>query len=122
MPQRKNIHRVGKITVQPVPDAAFKPMTLEQLKAYEFGVDYGEEYFARAAERVKAAMEPFDLNKHRPEGKTIVVIPPKSEEQLRHERAVEMGRKGGKARAKSLSAKRRKQIAEMGAEARWKKS
>jgi hypothetical protein len=35
--------------------------------------------------------------------------------------AVELGRKGGRARAKSVSAKRRKQIAETAAATRWKK-
>jgi hypothetical protein len=35
--------------------------------------------------------------------------------------AVELGRKGGLARAKSVSAKRRKQIAEKAAASRWKK-
>ena len=34
--------------------------------------------------------------------------------------ASEMGRKGGKNRAKKLSKKRRSDIARMGAEARWK--
>jgi len=34
--------------------------------------------------------------------------------------AVALGRMGGKARAKSMSAKRRKQIAKKAAESRWK--
>ncbi len=34
--------------------------------------------------------------------------------------AVELGRRGGKARAKRLSARRRKQIASMGARALWR--
>jgi hypothetical protein len=33
--------------------------------------------------------------------------------------AVELGRKGGKARAKSISAERRKEIARLAAEKRW---
>lgn len=36
--------------------------------------------------------------------------------------AVEMGRKGGKARAKSMSKKRRSEIAKKAVAARWKKS
>ena len=36
--------------------------------------------------------------------------------------AVELGRKGGKARAKKLTAEQRSQIAKMAARERWKKS
>jgi hypothetical protein len=48
----------------------------------------------------------------------------KEKEQTRSpisEAAAAMGRKGGPARAKKLSAKRRKEIAKEGAQARWGK-
>ena len=48
------------------------------------------------------------------------------EEQEKNEHAVALGRlgglKGGKARAKKLSAKKRKEIAKKAANTRWKKS
>jgi len=48
-----------------------------------------------------------------------------SEAELKNQAAVELGRlgglKGGKARAKVLSAKRRKEIARKAAQARWNK-
>jgi hypothetical protein len=51
---------------------------------------------------------------------------PTPEEQGKDPAAVSLGRrgglKGGKARAKSLSAKRRAEIAKAAAEARWKRS
>jgi hypothetical protein len=51
---------------------------------------------------------------------------PTPEEQGKDPAAVSLGRrgglKGGKARAKSLSAKRRKDIAKTAAQARWSKS
>ena len=50
---------------------------------------------------------------------------PTREEQRKDPAAVSLGRrgglKGGKARAKALSAKKRKEIAKMAARARWKK-
>ena len=39
----------------------------------------------------------------------------------KNQAAVELGRKGGKARAKNLSAKERSEIAKKAAEKRWKK-
>ena len=48
------------------------------------------------------------------------------EEQIdddgKNKAAVELGRKGGKARAKKLTAEQREEIARLGAEARWRKS
>jgi hypothetical protein len=38
----------------------------------------------------------------------------------KNQAAAELGRKGGQARAKGMSAKRRKEIAEKAARARWK--
>jgi hypothetical protein len=45
---------------------------------------------------------------------------PTPESQGKNAAAVELGRKGGKARAEGLSKKRRKEIARMGAATRWK--
>ena len=39
----------------------------------------------------------------------------------KHKAAVELGRKGGRARAKKLSAKRRQEIARNAADVRWGK-
>ena len=46
---------------------------------------------------------------------------PTPEEQGKDPAAVALGRKGGKARAESTSAKRRTAIAKKAAEARWKR-
>jgi len=43
-------------------------------------------------------------------------------EDKRDPAAVALGQKGGKARASSLSAKKRKEIAKKAAQSRWKKS
>lgn len=43
------------------------------------------------------------------------------EDEGKNKAAQELGRKGGKARAKSLSAKRRKEIAKKAAAKRWSK-
>ena len=45
---------------------------------------------------------------------------PSPEDEGKSAAAVELGRLGGKARAKGMSAKRRKEIARRAAEARWK--
>jgi hypothetical protein len=71
---------------------------------------------------------------HRPAdvmGNAVHVIPiatgeiedqaPSPEDQGKDAAAVALGRKGGQARAKALSKKRRKEIAERAANARWKK-
>ena len=42
-------------------------------------------------------------------------------EELKNQAAAELGRKGGKARAESMSAKRRKEIAKKAAKVRWRK-
>jgi hypothetical protein len=42
-------------------------------------------------------------------------------EDKRNQAAVELGRKGGKARAEALSKKQRRQIAKAGAKSRWKR-
>ena len=47
-------------------------------------------------------------------------VPP-SESEGKDPAAVALGRKGGKARANGMSAKRRKEIAQMAAAMRWKK-
>jgi hypothetical protein len=44
---------------------------------------------------------------------------PTPEEQGKDPAAVELGRRGGKARADSLSSKKRKEIAKKAAKARW---
>jgi len=41
-------------------------------------------------------------------------------EEPKNEAAVELGRKGGKARSKSMSPERRREIARRAAQARWK--
>jgi len=46
---------------------------------------------------------------------------PMPEEQGKNAAAVEMGRKGGKARAVSISSKKRTEIAKRAASARWNK-
>ena len=46
---------------------------------------------------------------------------PTPEELGKDARAVELGKRGGQARAKSLSAKRRGEIAKKAAKARWKR-
>jgi len=46
---------------------------------------------------------------------------PDAPEDVKSKAAVELGRKGGLARAKTVSAKRRKQIAKQAAATRWKK-
>ena len=43
------------------------------------------------------------------------------DDEGKNKAAVELGRKGGKARAKSISAKRRKEIAKMAAAKRWQR-
>jgi len=43
-------------------------------------------------------------------------------EEAKNEAAAELGRKGGKARAEGMSAKKRAEIARKAAEARWGKS
>ena len=45
---------------------------------------------------------------------------PSSESEGKDPAAVALGRKGGKARAEGMSAKRRKEIARKAAKARWK--
>ncbi len=47
---------------------------------------------------------------------------PTPEEQGKDAAAVALGRKGGKARAKAMSAKQRKEIAKKAAASRWSKS
>jgi hypothetical protein len=47
--------------------------------------------------------------------------PPTPEEQGKDSAAVAMGKKGGAARAKSIGAKRRSEIAQQAAAKRWKK-
>lgn len=47
--------------------------------------------------------------------------PPTPEEEGKDPAAAALGRKGGEARAKSLSAKKRAEIAEKAAKARWSK-
>jgi hypothetical protein len=47
--------------------------------------------------------------------------PPTPEEQGKDAAAVEMGRKGGRARAENMSKKRRKEIAKHAAKKRWAK-
>jgi hypothetical protein len=47
---------------------------------------------------------------------------PTPEERGKNAAAVEMGRKGGAARAKALSSDKRKQIAKVAAKARWVKN
>jgi hypothetical protein len=47
---------------------------------------------------------------------------PTPEEQGKDPAAAALGRKGGKARAGSLSAKRRKEIAKKAAKARWRET
>jgi hypothetical protein len=47
-------------------------------------------------------------------------LPTTDESQAKNPAAVALGRMGGKARAKGLSAKRRKEIAKKAAAARWK--
>jgi hypothetical protein len=42
-------------------------------------------------------------------------------EEPKNQAAAELGRKGGKARAETLTAKRRKEIAQKAAEKRWRK-
>jgi hypothetical protein len=42
-------------------------------------------------------------------------------EEPKNQAAAELGRKGGKARAESMSAKRRKEIAKKAAKVRWRK-
>lgn len=45
-----------------------------------------------------------------------------AEEEEKDPKAIERGKKGGKARASKLSARKRREIAKKAAEARWKKS
>ena len=49
-------------------------------------------------------------------------IEEKIESDGKNKAAQELGRKGGKARAKSMSAAKRKEIAKKAAEARWNKN
>jgi hypothetical protein len=48
-------------------------------------------------------------------------VPPTPESEGKNAAAVALGRMGGKARAKSMSAKRRKEIARNAARKRWPK-
>ena len=47
--------------------------------------------------------------------------PPTPEEQGKNPAAAELGRKGGAARAKSMTAERRSEIASKAAKSRWRK-
>ena len=75
----------------------------------------------------KRSSKPRDLNAlaFNIVGKAIGDIKPEEEKSKKNPAAVALGKlgglKGGKARAKVLSAKRRKAIAREGAAARWRK-
>jgi hypothetical protein len=76
------------------------------------------------AMRLKRPRDPIQLGKLVGEILTGQVedAPPKKVLPEAHEFARKGGIKGGKARAKSLTAKERSEIASIAAQARWKKS